>query len=63
MVWLFGSLEADFLRTFQIDIVPFVAGKKYMSVRRFQNLILALPNDSAYVRAIQSENFKHRIYS
>jgi hypothetical protein len=63
MVWLFGSLEADFLRTFGIDLVPYAAGASYMSVRRFQNLILALPDDSAYVRAIQSDQFKHRIYN
>lgn len=44
-----------------MDIMPYVTGYKYMSVRRFFNLVASLPDDSAYVRALNSREWKSKV--
>lgn len=49
------------MRTYGIDLLPYAFGNEYMSVRKFLNMLQSLPDDSAWIRAISSNDWKNRI--
>lgn len=48
----FAELEADFARFYSIDLPTAMWGSAPITVRRFRNLVVALPRESATVRAL-----------